>query len=75
MRDLRLIGVHEDGEHLLFADAEGTRFRVPLDDPLRAAARHHRPNTSQPSPEVEAGHRPREVQALIRAGLTAEEVA
>lgn len=75
MQNLRLIGVHEDGKHLLLADDEGTRFRVPLDEPLRAAARQHRPPYSQPSPEVEAGHRPREVQALIRAGLTADEVA
>ena len=28
MQDLRLIGVHEDGEHLLLSDADGGRFRV-----------------------------------------------
>ena len=44
MRDLRLIGVHEDGLHLLVSDSEGERFRVPLDEPLRAAVRRDRPH-------------------------------
>ena len=43
MQDLRLIGVHEDGEHLLLSDADGGRFRVRVDEPLRAAVRHDRP--------------------------------
>lgn len=73
MQDLRLIGVHEDGVHLLLADDEGNRYQVPLDESLRAAARRDRPRLGQP--EVEGGLRPRDVQAMIRAGLTAEEVA
>jgi hypothetical protein len=49
---------------------------VPLDDALRAAARHHRAHPGDHvSVDVAAGHRPREVQALIRAGLSAQEVA
>ncbi|KRE62991.1 septation protein SepH [Nostocoides sp. Soil756] len=75
MRDLRLIGVHEDGEHLLIADADGGRFRLPIDDALRAAARRDRPRLGQLQIEIEGGMRPREVQALIRRGLTADEVA
>ena len=75
MQDLRLIGVHEDGQHLLLADPEGNRYRVPLDEPLRAAARRDRPRLGQLQIEIEGGMRPREVQALIRGGATAEEVA
>jgi hypothetical protein len=75
MRDLRLIGVHEDGQHLLLSDAEGARFRVPLDEPLRAAARRDRPRLGQLQIEIDGGMRPREVQALIRGGLSADEVA
>ena len=62
------IGVHEDGQHLLLSDAEGQRFRVALDEPLRAAARRDRPRLGQLQIEIDGGLRPREVQALIRAG-------
>ncbi|MGL4175695.1 MAG: septation protein SepH [Dermatophilaceae bacterium] len=75
MQDLRLIGVHEDGEHLLLSDADGGRFRLPLDEPLRAAARRDRARLGQLQIEIEGGLRPREVQALIRRGLSAAEVA
>ena len=75
MRDLRLIGVQEDGQHLLLSDSEGARFRVQLDEPLRAAARRDRPRLGQLQIEIDGGMRPREVQALIRGGLSAEEVA
>ncbi|HEY7723372.1 MAG TPA: septation protein SepH [Pedococcus sp.] len=75
MQDLRLIGVHEDGQHLLLADPEGNRYRVPLDEPLRAAARRDRPRLGQLQIEMDGSMRPREVQSLIRAGASAEEVA
>ncbi len=75
MQDLRLIGVHEDGQHLLLADADGGRFRLGLDDALRAAARRDRPRLGQLQIEIEGGLRPRDVQALVRRGLSTEEVA
>jgi hypothetical protein len=75
MQDLQLIGVHEDGEHLLLSGAEGARFRMPVDEPLRAALRHDRPRLGQPRTEIEGGMRPRDIQALIRAGASAEEAA
>ncbi len=75
MHDLTLIGVHEDGVHLLLADDEGNRYRVPLDESLRAAARRDRPRLGQLQIEIEGGLRPKDVQSMIRAGLTAEEVA
>jgi hypothetical protein len=75
MQHLRLVGVHEDGLHLLLADDEGHRFSVPLDDSLRAAVRRDRPRLGQLQIEISGGLRPKDVQAMIRAGLTAEEVA
>lgn len=75
MQDLRLIGVHEDGQHVLLADGAGHRYRLPLDDALRAAVRRDRPRLGQLQIEIEGGLRPRDVQALVRRGLAAEEVA
>ncbi|CAN7363499.1 septation protein SepH [Terrabacter sp. LjRoot27] len=75
MQLLRLVGVHEDGLHLLLADDEGNRFSVPLDDSLRAAVRRDRPRLGQLQIEISGGLRPKDVQAMIRAGMTAEEVA
>ncbi|KGN38519.1 septation protein SepH [Knoellia subterranea] len=75
MQDLRLIGVHEDGEHVLLSDAEGKRYRVALDEAMRAAARRDRPRLGQLQIEIDGGLRPRDVQALIRSGLSTEEVA
>ncbi|HEU4331349.1 MAG TPA: septation protein SepH, partial [Lapillicoccus sp.] len=75
MQDLRLIGVQDDGEHLLLSGADGEHYRLPLDESLRAAARRDRPRLGQLQIEMEGGMRPREVQTLIRAGATAEEVA
>ena len=74
MQDLHLIGVHEDGEHLLLGGDSGGEFRLRLDEALRRAARH------EPRPTPEPGHAvatlgPREVQAMIRAGASPEEAA
>ena len=75
MQDLQLIGVHEDGEHLLLSGADGERFQLPVDEALRAAIRRDRPRLGQQQIEIDGGLRPRDVQALIRAGASAEEVA
>jgi hypothetical protein len=75
MQDLTLIGVHEDGLHLLLADVEGNRYTVPLDDSLRAAVRRDRPRLGQLQNELAGGLRPAAVQSMIRAGLSAEEAA
>lgn len=74
MRDLHLVGVQDDGEHLILAADDGTRFSLPIDEALRAAARRDRPRLGQLQIEI-GGLRPREVQGLIRSGLSAEEVA
>jgi hypothetical protein len=68
MQDLRVIGV-EDGS-LLVADDEGTRYRIDVDEVLHANLR--------PSPvDAPSSNKlaPREIQAHIRAGMSAEDVA
>ncbi len=75
MHELRLVGVHEDGRHVLLADPAGEQYRLPLDEALRAAALRDRPRLGQLQIEIDGGLRPAEVQTLIRRGLSAEEVA
>ena len=75
MHDLRLVGVHEDGEHLMLSNAQGERFALPVDEALRAAVRRDRAHLGQLQIEIDGGLRPRDVQARIRAGASAEDVA
>ncbi len=75
MQDLTLVGVHDDGEHLVLAGPDGHRYRVRVDEPLRAAVRRDRARLGQLQNEQSGTLRPRDIQARIRAGHTAEEVA
>jgi hypothetical protein len=75
MDDLALVGVHDDGEHLLVVGPGGQKFRLRVDDALRAAVRRDRARLSQLQLQSDGRLRPREIQARIRAGETAEEVA
>ncbi|MDQ6896299.1 MAG: septation protein SepH, partial [Actinomycetota bacterium] len=75
MPDLRLIGVHEDGQHLILAGPGGEHHTLAVDDALRTAARRDRPRMGQLQIEIDGGLRPREVQSLIRAGGSTEDVA
>jgi len=75
MQDLQLMGVHEDGEHLLLSGADDGRFRIPVDEALRTAILRDRPHLGHQGVEVDGELRPREVQALIRAGASADEAA
>ncbi|WP_380169801.1 septation protein SepH [Kineococcus sp. DHX-1] len=75
MQDLRLVGVHDDGEHVVLVGTDGSRFRLRVDEALRAAVRRDRARLGQLQIQMEAQLRPRDIQARIRAGETAEEVA
>lgn len=75
MGELELVGLHEDGEHLVVAAPDGQRFRLRIDDPLRAAVRRDRPQLEQLRAEQASALSPREIQSRIRAGATAQEVA
>src|SRR5512135_32558 len=75
MQDLTLVGVHDDGEHLVLSGPDGQKYRVLVNDPLRAAVRLDRARLGQLQIETEGRLRPRDIQARIRAGQTAEEIA
>jgi len=75
MEELELVGLHEDGEHLVLVRPDGGRFRVRIDETLRAAVRRDRPQLEQLRAEGAGNLSPREIQARIRAGATTQEVA
>lgn len=69
MQDLKVIGV-ENGALLAVGD-DGERFRIAVDDALQSKVRQVRLETSASGPKLS----PREIQAHIRAGMSAEDVA
>ncbi|MFB9377937.1 septation protein SepH [Kineococcus gynurae] len=75
MQDLRLLGVHDDGESVVLAGSDGSRYRLRVDEALRAAVRRDRARLGQLQIQTAATLRPRDIQARIRAGESAEEVA
>ncbi len=75
MDELELVGLHDDGEHVVLTGPEGERFKLRIDEPLRAAVRRDRPRLELLRAEGGAALPPREIQARIRAGYTAEEIA
>jgi hypothetical protein len=68
MQELKVIGV-ENGA-LVAASDDGARFRIEIDEVLQSRIRHAVP-PAETGPKLS----PREVQAHIRSGLSAEEVA
>lgn len=86
MHDLRLVGVHDDGEHLELTDSDGGTYLLAIDDRLRRTVRDRGRTPDVPgrvgrgapvptrSAEPEGTMRPREIQALLRSGVSIEEV-
>ncbi|GAB3540119.1 septation protein SepH [Arthrobacter tecti] len=78
MQELRLVGVDEDGGHLLLSGEGGAAFRLPVNEALRMAST--RPSTRPVRHEVSDGVQkrptltPRDIQARIRSGATAQEI-
>jgi hypothetical protein len=68
MQDIRLVG--NDGEYLNLETQSGDKFRLVLDESLRAAVK--RDNSVQLD---SVSISPREIQDAVRAGMSAEEVA
>lgn len=75
MIELELLGVGADGETLVFTDAEGERYAAPITDELRGATRRDRPRIEAAPDPARQSLRPRDIQALLRAGVTPEEIA
>lgn len=73
MTELTLRGVHDDEEHLVLSDGAGHHYLLPIDESLYAAVRRDRNRLARIRAAGEPV-RPREIQAMIRSGMTAEEV-
>lgn len=74
MRELRFIAVSDDGSQLILQDNDSESvMTLPLDDRVQAAVRGAR-RSGQPE-QQENKLRPRDIQARVRAGQAAEEVA
>lgn len=73
MRQLRLVGIHENGESLHLSSEDGNSFVLPVDEALRTALT--RAARADRSEAQAAPLSPRDIQARIRSGATAEDVA
>lgn len=73
MTELRLNGKTEDGLYLSLHDNEGNEFTVRVSDTLRSTVNQPRlmavPETDEPAVSI------KEIQRLLRAGQTAEQIA
>jgi hypothetical protein len=75
MRELRFDGLSPDSSRLVLAGKDGQKYTVVIDERLEAAVRRDRARIGQVEIEQAGDLRPREIQARIRAGATAEDVA
>ncbi|MCS6710511.1 DUF3071 domain-containing protein [Brachybacterium sp. EF45031] len=75
MRELELEGIHDDGDHVILRDSDGETYALRIDEALRAAVRRDRPALGALRAESAGPLRPREIQAMLRSGHTAEEIA
>ena len=82
MRPVRFVALSEDGQALVLADEVGRLLALPLDDRVNSAVAHE-PHASSPpgtavavmGADVTASLSPRDIQARIRSGESAEDVA
>ncbi|MCA0158244.1 DUF3071 domain-containing protein [Tsukamurella sp. M9C] len=74
MQELRVVGLDDDGTSVVCEGPAG-RFRLPIDDTLKAAVSGELGSGTQTELELGADLSPREIQARIRAGATIEEIA
>ena len=75
MLELRLIGVHDDGENLVLESADGTRFLLPIDANLRTSITKARRIQPARGLGAKGTYGPRDIQTRFRQGASVEEIA
>jgi hypothetical protein len=75
MRQLRFVALAEDGRSVVVSDDTGERFRLGIDERLKAAARGDAAGLGQLEIHMDGTMRPAEIQARVRAGESPEELA
>lgn len=73
MRDLQFERLSEDGTHFVLVDSRGVHYSLAVDDGLASAARRGLQRTSVKA--APGTITPRDVQSLIRKGLSIDDVA
>jgi hypothetical protein len=75
MHDLRLVAVTPERSHLVMEDADSAQFRVPIDERLTAALRRDRSRPGQLEIALDTPLTPRDIQARIRSGESADDLS
>jgi hypothetical protein len=75
LRQLRFVGLAEDGDSLVLESPTGESYRLPMDERVRAACRGDLTRLGQIEIEMDNPLRPREIQTRVRAGESAEQIA
>lgn len=74
MLNLRLVGIHDDGESLVLEAQDGTSYRLPIDQNLRTSITKAR--RAQPARALgsNGAFGPRDIQIRFRQGASVEEI-
>jgi len=78
MRELKIVGLDLDGKHIIGeGDNPADKFKIRVDDRLRAALRGDGARVAQTHIDIEVTNMlsPKEIQARIRAGASVEQLA
>src|SRR5262245_12053513 len=78
MRPVRFVALSEDGQAFVLADEVGRLLALPIDDRVHTALRPERDGGTGQAPlaiDVTRSLAPRDIQARIRSGESAEDVA
>ena len=76
METLSLLGIHTDSEHLVLVDQLGERYLLPINEELRSIMRQQKRRLAEAMTKANGNNlRPKDIQTLIRSGLSAVEVA
>ncbi len=76
MRPVRFVALSEDGQAMVLADEVGHLLSLPIDERISAMLRADRPAVPETLPTDEPPQlAPRDIQARIRSGESAEDVA
>lgn len=73
MDQLHLVGIHDDGEHLIVETTDSQRYSLKIDQQLRQAVQHARKKTPARG-RVTGQFGPRDIQARFRAGASVEDI-
>ena len=75
MHDLRLVAVTPERTHLVLEDDDNEQFRVPIDERLTAVMRRDHSRPGQLEIALDSPLTPRDIQARVRSGQSAQDVA